>query len=495
MASRAIGVDITDGQVRAVQLTESGGTVRVERFGAEPVERDGSAEEGGADPALRALERLLQREEFSTRAAVGLGMPPGTVYFQDHSTDLPELDQVRRVLAFELEEDFPCSIDALVLDVCSARPGPEGRQEFLVGAARREKLLRRVALLEEAGRSSDLVDAEICAAHAAVLQTIPELETKTFAVLYVRGRHLLAGIVEEGSLISVRSLTRPASEPRETAAPGPQECAAAAREIGLMWRESFGAALPPEARLVVGGPAEAAEPLAERLREELPCRSELLEPAAGLAGAEGTQPPPEFALAVGLALRAAGVQGRGMNFLAVEESAGTRAAALRRSLVVFGVLLLLVLVAWSLSLFLRLRQLERENAEVQSRMERIFREALPEEPKIVKPLVQMRSHLEQLRRDYRAFSSITGEGPSPLQVLRQISVKPPPGLSLEVSALSVTGGVARLTGKTDSFKSLDRLKRALQEAPEFREVRIESADAGGGGQGLEFKMAIQLSRT
>ena len=59
--------------------------------------------------------------KFRANTVVVTGLPYEKVFFSSLRTELTKREDVRRLLKFELEDDFPLPVDDLVADVCSRR--------------------------------------------------------------------------------------------------------------------------------------------------------------------------------------------------------------------------------------------------------------------------------------------------------------------------------------------------------------------------------------
>jgi len=491
MAVRSIGVDLRPTEVRVVQLLCSGRRVRLENACARAIGGQAPAQDDtDKGSAAIALNSLVVEEGLRARTGA-VGIPSDAVFFERHRTDLPQEDQVRQVLYFELEDEFPLPVEDMVLDICSARKLPEGGLSLLVGAAARSALREGAQALTDAGLACDLVDAEVCAVHAVIAENHPEVAQGPFVMAYVRGRRLILGVADEGSLLSARAF--PVSKGPEPDGALEELASTAAREIEMTWRDLFGGSMPPATALALGGESEQLDRLAALLEERLGCAVTLLEPFARIARPDEQEASSEFTIALGLALRAADRGAGGMNFLAADRFKANKAAALKRGLVVFAILAALLAVSWLLGLLLHLQRLEREDRRVTAEINKIFRETLPEEPNIVDPLLQLQTHLKALRAEYDSFASAAPDAQSPLRILQLISAGAPANIKVTISELSIRGRSVLLKGAADSLKSADAFKRAMQTVAEFGAIEITDINMDRGNP--RFTMAITLSHT
>ncbi|MFO8009166.1 MAG: GspL/Epsl periplasmic domain-containing protein [Candidatus Brocadiia bacterium] len=487
MANRSIGIDVGRQEIRAVQMICRGRRTRVERALSCPLPAPGEP----AGSAATALRELLAEGGFRRRVASAVAAPPGAVFFHRHQTELSNLQQARRVLPFELEDELPLAFGDAVLDICTAEQLPDGGYDLLVGAVDRDILHRRADVLRKAGMPCDLVDAEVCALLTLTLASHPEAADGAALVAEVREERVIMGLARDGRLLNARSLARPP----EGASPDEESAsetlgATLARELQLTWRQACRGALPEEATVFLAARQGLQADLGELLQARLAASVRALDPTAGVTLEEGVELGAEDAVALGLALRAAG-KGEGPDFLRADRATAEQARARRRAGFVLVALLVLVSSAWLVRLFMRLGRLERRNEALESRIEQTFRQTLPDQPHMVDPVVQVRRRLEELRREYERFASVTGRGESPLRLLRQISVALPRSIEVRVTELNLSGRTVTMQGITDSLKSLDALQASLSAEPLFSGIRVKEVSVGSGNA-VRFTVEINL---
>ena len=494
MAKRTIGIDIGPNMVRAVQLVHSRRGVHIERVASCAVGGTSPRDEAG-HALSTALLSLIKDGGFKSGAEVAVNVPCDAVYFQTLETDLTNLDHVQQVLKFELEEDFPFPMDELVMDVCGVRRLRGDAQSILVAAVGRNTLRERLRVLADAGIACGVMDADVCALHAVIRETHSHLANAPIMMAYLREAHVLLAIAEQGHLVTARSFAlRPAVEGEWAEADSIGDLAAAlARETELTWRDSFGTAIPPATPLVVGGDAELTHDVSERLREELPCDVTTISSFGAMTVSEDVETPPSFALAAGLALRAGGGTTPGMNFLAADTLKSDRVMETKRALIISGVALGAIAVAWFSGLFLQWKALERDYQGIRAETRRIFNETVPEEKKIVHELQQLDEKLGALRREYDTFASVTARGATPLRIMGLISAAIPKRINVKISELTIVGRSVRLTGTTSSFRSVDSLKARLEAVAEFASVQIQPTEVDHKSGTVRFTLLISIA--
>lgn len=168
-----VGLDISTSSVRLVELSDAGKDgMRLERCASEPLPRgavaDGNIE--NMEQVVEAVRRLVKKS--GTRARnVALGMPPASVITK--KIVLPagmSEQQLELQVESEAAQYIPFALDEVSLDFDVIGPVPNSVDdiEVMLAAARREKVVDRVAIAEEAGLKASVMDVESYAARAAL---------------------------------------------------------------------------------------------------------------------------------------------------------------------------------------------------------------------------------------------------------------------------------------------------------------------------------------
>jgi type IV pilus assembly protein PilM len=168
-----VGLDISTSSVRLVELSDAGKDgMRLERCASEPLPRgavaDGNIE--NMEQVVEAVRRLIKKS--GTRAKhVALGMPPASVITKKIvlPAGLSE-QQLEMQVESEAAQYIPFALDEVSLDFDVIGPVANSADdiEVMLAAARREKVVDRVAIAEEAGMKASVVDVESYAARAAL---------------------------------------------------------------------------------------------------------------------------------------------------------------------------------------------------------------------------------------------------------------------------------------------------------------------------------------
>ncbi|RME34709.1 MAG: hypothetical protein D6794_10285 [Deltaproteobacteria bacterium] len=151
--------------------------------------------------------------------------------------------------------------------------------------------------------------------------------------------------------------------------------------------------------------------------------------------------------------------------------------------VLFSLVLALVLGAGWLQQAGRQRQL----AALDQELERLYRQAFPNEKRVIDPVRQLDAKLKQLGR-----TGASGPGLSALEALRLLSSSIPADVSIRIVDYSYSPDGIRIEGETTSFETVSRLMEVLRSRPAFAEVNLADSRQKSSGQTVQFRLQLRL---
>ena len=81
---------------------------------------------------------------------------------------------------------------------------------------------------------------------------------------------------------------------------------------------------------------------------------------------------------------------------------------------------------------------------------------------------------------------------SMLDLMREITIRIPGDVKVDVKDLVIDRGRVAITGETDSFESVDKIRAGLQGFTHFKRVGLTHAKVGAKGDKVEFKFSISM---
>lgn len=151
-----------------------------------------------------------------------------------------------------------------------------------------------------------------------------------------------------------------------------------------------------------------------------------------------------------------------------------------RSLAALSMLLVGVLVADGSA---HLSRMDHRVARAREALEREARKALPDHA-IVMPVEQLTQEKAALDRQRHLLS----RGADIIGLMKTITTAPPSGVRLELVSLAISRRFVTLSGKTESFKSVDAIKSSLAATGMIHDLSILSAGLDIDRKTVTFRM-------
>ena len=122
----------------------------------------------------------------------------------------------------------------------------------------------------------------------------------------------------------------------------------------------------------------------------------------------------------------------------------------------------------------------------------IFRQALPDVKRIVDPIHQLKVRINELNKSALSFPGI-GSKRKVLDLLRDISLRVPESANVHMTRIVVDPDGVLIRGETDTFNTVDTIKKGLEPSPYFNAVTISSANLDRSGNRVRFEMKLELT--
>ena len=195
--------------------------------------------------------------------------------------------------------------------------------------------------------------------------------------------------------------------------------------------------------------------------------------------------------ALALALRE-GKKTKGFNFRREEFQIKTQFVKIRKELTRASIYLGIILVLLAVNFGVDYRYLKKRNASLDNQIKALFTQTFPEVTKIVDPLHQMKTKINELINVSGATPGINLHGTS-LEILNDISSRIPADLEIHVDRMVVDQGGVQIRGSTDTFNTVDSIKKGLESSEMYHDVIIASANLDKSGKGVRFEIKMDLT--
>lgn len=206
-----LGVDISSSSVKIVEVSGSVSDITLTGYAIEPLDK-GIVEEGtitDVSKVSEALRRCHKRLRSGTKRCA-LALPSSNVIKKtvQIQSNLNEQDLEAQIES-EANQYIPFSLDEVSLDYQLIGPsGKEGMNDYLIAAARRERVEERVAAAEGAGLVPIIMDDEGIALQAALSYVSDDVpETATVVMVSLGAQKMQFLFIESGNIVNSREHT------------------------------------------------------------------------------------------------------------------------------------------------------------------------------------------------------------------------------------------------------------------------------------------------
>lgn len=411
----------------------------------------------GADAATAILASIAERCPRPPDA-VATALAGDLVSHRILHLPFSDPGRLAATVPFELESQVPFELDDSLTTFTVLRRA-NGGADILAAIAARADVESHLAELRIAGLDPAIVDVGGIATAGLV-----QLAVRDALVVEMR-RDGGVALLRQGQLEAFRAID--AAEEADL-------------EAEVQWSalalNSPDASLPP---LVVTG--AAMNGLAHRLGASATSLDRAVPAWAASAGAEEMR-------AVALAGRAAGLVPLGVNFRTGEfvyhPPSEEARKQLRLTIILAGVVLLLALASFGLRVVERRAELTSLRDEIQQAVVGVVTGAAPGTER-----VRLQGAVEGLERRLGVLGGDGDRRAAKLDLLREIVRAVPTQTSFVVEELSIDEQGVRLRGRTDTYESVDVLRRALANISALGDPDIRDVKTGIDGK-IEFRVTL-----
>lgn len=507
MPDNILGLDIGDSSLKAVQVTAGLRGYQVSACARVEVTEDEGLED--------ALGRVLQ--EMASDGGVCISsLQADRLSFRNLSMPFKDKRKIGQTIGYELEPMLPFSVETLTTDYVVSEYAEETR--ILSASVRQETLEQCLASLAAHHIDPDVVDVSgvPMAIQLAKQEDRPpdalfvDMGSRATSVILfidrtlalVRSFHFGGHTVTE-HIAQLRKVNHEEAERlkcgeeangfTEVVRPLVQAFCQEVRNTLHAFRcETMEEANPKKVFLTGGGALYPG--MAAMLQEflELPVELVDLVEQTGLEMDEETSEgwnPLLMNSALGLALR--NVKGKdSFNFRTGRSRKQKRYDQFKDEIKRIGIYVAVILLVLIADVSADYFVLQRNHDQLQGQITAIFKKTFPEVERIVDPAQQMKVKIREAKESlaFPAESFVQG---AVVDVLRDMILRIPKTADVDVSSLIIDTERVRLKGETDSFNTVDAVKKGLQESAYFKDVAIGSAQLDRSGNRVRFELIME----
>lgn len=459
MANRLIGVELGMQSARVAVLRRDQGGISVialeERQGDEPA-------------ALIRAVAARPDGTFSLSDRLAAAMPAGQAYVRTLELPFRDRRKIKAAAPFELAAQIPVAMESCTTALLWPRSAAD-RGAVVAAAVPTVAISGLLAPFEEGKVPLHVLDLMPFALLGGIADRLGD-----GILICTTGEETTLSLVEQGELRDYR-LIPGALDPHN-----PWAVSQLLRECQVLQGQGKDAATP----VYLTGAGTSAQ-LLDRLHSGgLNCT--LLALTLG-----GREIAPAFVPAVALALRAEAHK--------VEHSFNLRQGpfayrgelrAVKRAAATACGLLGLTLLVVAAAAFINYRDRARQAEALQREMVQIYQSAFPGTVLNVDVALQMQSKLRELHNTAEALG--IASQPPPWRILRQLSELPAQA-QIELEEFACSTDEVRISGATDTFEAVNRIRDHLAKSPLFSGVEVAESRKSLDGSRIEFRLRLPLA--
>jgi len=409
------------------------------------------------------LRALIERRCPTRPDAVATALSGTTISHRILRLPFADAARLAATVPFELESLVPFDIESGLISFTVLEREGDGAT-VLAAIAQRAEVTRHLDEMHEAGIDPAVVDIG-----ALALAGLFKPRDGNALVVEPRADGGVS-VVRGGRLAAFRIVDASAAADRV------QEVRFAAQAL------LDGAAAPPV--LVVAAADDPLRALGGTLGgETLPLASEL---PGWCASA-----PAAHLRAVALAARAAGIAPLGLNFRTGDLSYHAPSEEAWRQMRIAGILAAVVVVLGMVSFGAALAERRAELAGLRAEVARAVGDVLPGAAPGTER-TRLQGAIDTLEGRRKVLGGAASGRPRTLELLRTITEAVPAQTPVTIDDFAIDDDGVRLHARTDSYESVDVIKRALQSVPGLFNPEVKDVKAGVDGR-IEFRMALHFA--
>ena len=497
MPGKILGIDINDNVVTAVQVEGGLRGYSIKGFTRVVIE-----ETGDLDGALTALSKQMDLTADTSVSTI----PEEQVSYRNLQLPFSDIKKIRQAIAFTIETMVPFPIEDLLVDFTVIDQSDQS--EIFAVSVRREDIGVYLTHLQNHGIDPTVLDIRCVPIVLCLLRQegIPNdglfIEiglTKGTMVLYQKKR---ISLMRTFPLRNGR-LTQGVSEVPDATVGESQAERHRESRVRLLCTDiqstlhSFETQnkriIEPEKVYIAG--SGSVYPETESLVAEcfdIPVKRINLTEDAGVQIDEDLAHEWNPALmdnALASALRDT-KQGLGFNLRKDEFEIKKKHFRLTKDLRRVAVILIIVLSLLFADLAVDFYFLKRRYRMLDKQITEIFKETLPQEPRVVDPVQQLRVKINEIKKPAVALPGVN-EGQKVIDLMRDISEGVPGPLDVKLTRMVVDPEAVLISGETDSFNTVDSIKKGLEPSKYWSAVTISSANLDRSGKRVKFEVKLK----
>ncbi|NVL90264.1 MAG: pilus assembly protein PilM [Desulfobacterales bacterium] len=496
MPQKILGLDINSDSVSAVLVTGGLRGYHIAACGHVIIK-----EAGGIDEALKALA-----EQVGTAADICISSIPGEqVSYRNLRMPFRDKKKIRQTLLFELETMVPFPVEDLLVDFTMVERSRQS--EILAASVKRAYISEYLTRLQSNGIDPAILDISGVSTACRLLKQTETPDNgllleiglkKNTMILYLK-RHiaLVRSFPFNGTALAQHVLNETSSG---HAAEQIESCLRSFCTEVQNTLHAFGyqtdKEVSPQRVFVTGIGAlyPDTESLVGRFLD-LPVERIDLAVDPGIRIGKNIARAWNPALmnsALALAVRESKL-GFGFNFRRDEFEIKKQYFGHKKEIRKAAALLILILSLLALNLGVDYYFLKRQYNKLDQQITEIFRQTFPDVKRIVDPVQQMKVRINEIKKSSLMVPGIGASG-MVADLLKDISLRIPESVDIQITRMVVDTDTVLIRGETDTFNTVDTIKKGLEPSTYFNTVAISSAKLDRSGKRVRFELKLERAK-
>lgn len=492
MIGKIVGLDICDDFVSAVQVKGGLQGYQVTGCATVSVSAEGSLS--------AALAKLFKQVDCTAVVCHG-ALPVSRFMFRNLTMPFRDNRKIRQTLAYELETTMPQSIEGLLVDFVVVNRGA-AESDILAAAIDHGRIGEYLSILKPHSIDPEALDIRNVPLVVRLLQQPEMVADGVF--LNLGHRHVTLVLFQDRRIVLIRRMNSAGEFSDEGATDSADDAGRQAYITSLCENvnqtiNGFMAGnkrYPRPGHLFVAGPGSRRDDTVKLAGQLLEMKTEVVDlsrdPKITLdPGIAGRWDPALYDNALALAVRDS--KQPGFNFRRDEFEVSRQFARFKKEIRTAAVFLVIIFGLLATDAWVDYSALKKRTQILDSQINDVFSQTFPEVKRIVDPVKQMSVKIGEMRKSAVSLPGF-GSGSKVIDILNDISVRIPEEVEVHVTRMVVDREAVQMKGTTDTFNSVDSIKKGLESSDLFREVVISSANLDKAGSGVLFEIKLLMEQ-
>ena len=546
MSKRIIGLDIGSSSIKIVELSRTLNAYRLENF----LYKELTFEEGRShNEVISSTLRSLVEENAIKEETVVSSIPPQTAVLRNITVPFRDIKKIRQIIKYEIESDIPFPIDDMIVDfIVTNRESPD-KTEVLVVAVNKNVIRDHLELLNDCGLDPYKIDINsfaLCNSFATLQYqdsgSYSAFDPKSLfhfwkkdqehegpgdsiALIDIGASNTSINILKDGILKFTRCVPKGGFYITE----------AIMKELNMAYTEaeelkrseeiiditrisdivdsvladiqkdivrsfhSYDARYKEETvinEIILTGGVSKTKFIVDNFSRKFNIKTSLFDFCEdiphSLLNISLSDIAPLFPVGMGLAFKGINKGNISVNLRKEEFLFKKSYHDIKGRLIFASASLIFIFILSVFDLYYHLSLKEGRFNSLSTQVRSIFMETFPEVKTIVNEVQQMKSKIKENNDKLQGFGGVVGAQLSSLELLRELSLRIPEEIKIDITEMMITQETIRINGRTDSFDSVDDIRKGLEGSTYFKEVKITDTKAKANENKVDFKASISL---